>query len=47
MVDPVDQPLAPSSPLPDPDDLEPKNHAATILSTEFFNTLSQIRTVVS
>jgi hypothetical protein len=32
---------------PTPDDLESKNHAATILSTESFNTLSQIRTVVS
>jgi hypothetical protein len=34
------------SPISRPDDLRPRNHAATILSTEFFNSLSQDRTWV-
>jgi hypothetical protein len=29
------------SPISRPDDLRPRDHAATILSTEFFNSLSQ------
>jgi hypothetical protein len=38
-ADLVDQPLAPSSPFPDLMTSRQRNHAATIVSTEFFNSL--------